>query len=117
MGMRLEPASYTDHHVETGGPRLHYQDYGTAGKPPMLNEAVEKLDLRDFVLLGHSLGGVVSTLYAATYPGRARRLIVIDSTVNTPPGRKRNMLPGAMLGSGQSARNRRQRPDARKEQD
>jgi len=31
--------------------------------------------------------------------------------------RRRNILPGAMLGSAESARNRPHRPDARKEQD
>jgi pimeloyl-ACP methyl ester carboxylesterase len=32
--------------------------------------------------MGHSMGGAVSLLYAATYPGRAKSLIIIDSTVN-----------------------------------
>ena len=33
-------------------------------------------------IMGHSMGGTVSLLYAAKYPGRAKSLIVIDSTVN-----------------------------------
>jgi pimeloyl-ACP methyl ester carboxylesterase len=130
----FQPALYTSHFVEAGGLRLHYQDYGTAGRPPILcvhggaahahwfdffasgfvadfhvraldfrghgdsqwmtppdytyerhaadlAEIAEKLDLRDFVLLGHSMGGLVSLLYAATYPGRARALIIVDSTL------------------------------------
>ena len=32
----LEPAPYTDRHVDVGGLKLHVQDYGTAGKPQML---------------------------------------------------------------------------------
>lgn len=142
----LQPAAYTSHYVEAGGLRLHVQDYGTAGKPPMLcvhggaahahwfdfvaaglnsdfhvraidqrghgdsawdatvppdysyeryaadlHEATEKLDLRDFVLVGHSMGGVVSTVYAATYPGRAKAFILIDSTICMPPDRIANM--------------------------
>ena len=130
-----QPAKYTEHDIEVGGVRLHYYDYGTAGKPPMLcihggaanghwfdfiapglvddhhvialdlrghgdsaaveppsytyadyaadmDKFVHAMDLRDFVLMGHSMGGTVSLLYAATYPGRAKSLIVIDSTVN-----------------------------------
>ena len=142
----LQPAPYKDAHVEAGGVRLHLQDYGSAGQPPMLcvhggaahahwfdfvaagfsadyhvrainqrghgdsawdsaatpdysyqryaadlHEATEKLDLRDFILVGHSMGGVVSTVYAATYPGRARAFILIDSTVSMPPERIANM--------------------------
>ena len=133
----LKPAPYTDHFVEVAGLRLHYQDYGAAGKPPMLcvhgsaahahwfdfvatgfnrdhhvraidqrghgdsqwdnspapdysaercaadlNEVAEKLDLRDFVLVGHSMGGLVSTVYASTYPGRAKAFILIDSSIS-----------------------------------
>lgn len=127
-------AAYTDHYVNAGPLKLHYLDYGTAGKPAMLcihggaahghwfdfvapgftpdyhvraldlrghgdsepvdppaytyaqyatdiDKAVQALDLRDFVLMGHSMGGTVSLLYAATYPGRVKKLIVIDSTV------------------------------------
>ena len=129
-----QPAPYTSHYVEAGGLRLHYQDYGTAGKPAMLclhggaahahwfdfvagaftsdyhvraldqrghgdsqwanppsyayeryaadlAEVVEKLDLRDFVLIGHSMGGTVSLEYASRYPGRVGKLIVVDSTL------------------------------------
>ena len=47
-----------------------------------LHELVEKLDLRDFILVGHSMGGLVSTVYAATYPGRARAFIMVDSSLN-----------------------------------
>jgi pimeloyl-ACP methyl ester carboxylesterase len=52
-----------------------------------LDEAARKLDLRDFVLIGHSMGGTVSLLYAATYPGRVKALVVVDSTVNLSPDR------------------------------
>jgi pimeloyl-ACP methyl ester carboxylesterase len=128
------PASHTSRFIEAGGVRLHYLDYGSAGRPPMLclhggaahahwfdfvapgftsdyhvraldqrghgdsewvsppaysyahyaadlAEVVEKLDLRDFVLIGHSMGGTVSLEYAATHPGRAAKLIVVDSTL------------------------------------
>jgi pimeloyl-ACP methyl ester carboxylesterase len=46
-----------------------------------LAEVVEKLDLRDFVLIGHSMGGTVALEYAAAYPGRVGRIIIVDSTL------------------------------------
>ena len=130
-----EPAAYTSKFVEAGGLKLHYLDYGTEGRKPMLclhggaahahwfdfvasgftgdyhvraldlrghgdsewadppvysfekyasdvAEVVEKLDLRDFVLVGHSMGGMVSLVYAATHPGRVKRLVLVDTTMH-----------------------------------
>jgi esterase len=142
----VKPAPYTDRYVEIAGLKLHLQDYGTAGKPPMLcvhgsaahahwfdfvapgftadyhvlapdqrghgdsewdrspepdytyaryaadlHELTEKLDLRDFILIGHSMGGLVSIVYAATYPGRAKAFIMIDSSVNMSADRIASM--------------------------
>lgn len=134
------PAQATSRYVEAHGLNLHYLDYGTAGKPPMLcihggaahthwydfvapgftpdyhvrsldlrghgdsewgaassylykdyaddvAEVVEKLDLKDFVLIGHSMGGTVCLLYAATYPDRVSKFVMVDSTVNLSPER------------------------------
>ncbi|MGZ5164567.1 MAG: alpha/beta fold hydrolase [Burkholderiales bacterium] len=138
----LEPAAYVEYFAEIDGLRLHVQDYGASGKPPMLcvhggganahwydfvaqgfntdyhvravdlrghgdsewhnsnppnykytrhaadiHELTEKLDLHDFVLIGHSMGGMVSSVYAATYPGRAKALIVVDSNLVMSPER------------------------------
>ena len=122
-------------YVEAGGLKLHYLDYGSAGKPAMLclhggaahahwfdfvaagfagdyhvraldqrghgdsawpeppeystarfaddlHEVTERLDLRDFVLVAHSMGGMISLNYASRYPGRMSRLVVIDSTLH-----------------------------------
>jgi pimeloyl-ACP methyl ester carboxylesterase len=52
-----------------------------------LDAFVETLDLRDVVLIGHSMGGMVSLLYAATHPGRVARLVVVDSTMLQTPER------------------------------
>jgi pimeloyl-ACP methyl ester carboxylesterase len=134
------PAPFENRFVEVNGVRLHYLDYGTAGRPPLLclhggavnahwfdfvahgfvsdyhmrsfdqrghgdsawaeppdysydryaadlAALVEKLDLRNFVLMGHSMGGLVSLIYAATYPGRVKKLVLIDSTLVATPDR------------------------------
>jgi pimeloyl-ACP methyl ester carboxylesterase len=78
-------------HGDSAWDKLPVPDYSYARYAADLNEAVEKLDLRDFVLVGHSMGGVVSTVYAATYPGRAARFVLIDSTISMPPDRIANM--------------------------
>ena len=57
-------------------PTYSYDDYASD-----LNNSAEALDLRDFVLVGHSMGGAVSLLYAATYPGRMKKLILVDTSM------------------------------------
>jgi pimeloyl-ACP methyl ester carboxylesterase len=52
-----------------------------------LAEVVDRLALRNFILMGHSMGGLVSLVYAATYPGHARALIIVDSTLRMPEDR------------------------------
>jgi pimeloyl-ACP methyl ester carboxylesterase len=134
------PAPHTSRHIQANGLELHYLDYGTEGRPPMLclhggavnahwfdfvagaftadyhvraldqrghgdsaraeppqygydnyasdvNQVIEKLDLRDLVLVGHSMGGMVSIVHAATYPGRVKALVVIDSTLRATADR------------------------------
>ena len=44
-----------------------------------IDALVHKLDLRDFVLVGHSMGGMVALNYAATHPGRVGKLVVVDT--------------------------------------
>jgi pimeloyl-ACP methyl ester carboxylesterase len=60
----VDPPSYT------------YEDYASD-----IDKVAEALDLRDFVLVGHSMGGAVSLLYSATYPGRVKKLILVDTTM------------------------------------
>jgi esterase len=127
-------AAYKSGYVEVNGLKLHYLDYGSEGRTPLLclhgsavnahwfdfvaggfaadyhvraldlrghgdsasadppkygmpdyaadvAAVVEKLDLRDFMLVGHSMGGLVSLAYEARYPGRAKKIVVIDSSM------------------------------------
>jgi pimeloyl-ACP methyl ester carboxylesterase len=140
----LQAASGTSHFLDANGVKLHYLDYGVAGRPAMLcvhgaaahahwfdfvaprliehhhvysldlrghgdsawadqqsytfqtfaadlNAVVEALDLRDFVLIGHSMGGMVSLVYAATHPGRVARLVIVDSIMLMPLDRVAQM--------------------------
>lgn len=90
----VAPDFTPDYHVRALDQRGHGDSEWA--KPPAyayeryasdLAEVVEKLDLRDFVLIGHSMGGTVSLEYAATYPGRVDKIIIVDSTLQMTPDR------------------------------
>jgi pimeloyl-ACP methyl ester carboxylesterase len=67
-------------------PAYAYSDYAAD-----LNAFVEKLDLRDFDLIGHSMGGMVSLFYTARYPGRVRKLVVVDTSIKLSEERLNSM--------------------------
>lgn len=67
--------------------RAQPPDYSYERYAADVAEVVRKLDLRDFVMVGHSMGGLVSLVYAATYPGRVKKIVVIDSTLVATPDR------------------------------
>lgn len=82
-------------------PEYNYDRYAAD-----LHELTEKLDLRDFILIGHSMGGLVSTVYAATYPGRARAFIMVDSSLDLPAERIASMnAVGSREGSSYASSN------------
>ena len=56
-------------------------DYTYRRQAADVHELTQKLDLRDFILIGHSMGGMISSVYAATYPGRAKAVIIVDSNL------------------------------------
>ena len=140
----IEAAAHADRTVEVNGINLHYLDYGTAGKAPMLclhggavtahwfdfvaggftadyhvraldqrghgdsgraeppsyryeeyasdAEAVmKKLGMEDVVLVGHSMGGLVSLVHEAMFPGRVKALVIVDSTLRSTPDRVSNL--------------------------
>jgi pimeloyl-ACP methyl ester carboxylesterase len=78
-------------HGDSGWDTSVTPDYSYQRYAADLHELTDKLDLRDFILIGHSMGGVVSTVYAGTYPGRAKAFILVDSTVAMPPERIADM--------------------------
>jgi pimeloyl-ACP methyl ester carboxylesterase len=43
-----------------------------------LNTLVESLNLSTFTLVGHSMGGTISFIYAGTFPARIRKLVLIE---------------------------------------
>jgi pimeloyl-ACP methyl ester carboxylesterase len=88
-----------DYHVRALDFRGHGDSDWDACDPPDytyrrhaadVHELTQKLDLRDFVLIAHSMGGMVSSIYAATYPGRLKALIIVDSNLTMTPERIAN---------------------------
>lgn len=87
--------AYTaDHHVRSidlrghgdsawaAPPAYRYRDYASD-----LDAAVKAMGWDDFTLIGHSMGGMVALLYAALYPGRVNRLVIVDTLFDLPPER------------------------------
>lgn len=62
-------------------------DYRYSRYAADLDAVADTLGLREFVLMGHSMGGLVSLVYAATHPGRVKALVVVDSTLVATPER------------------------------
>lgn len=61
----------SDHRAQ-GAPYHIWQDVSE------LYDVVEQLDWRQFALLGHSRGGIISTLFAGTFPERVSHVALID---------------------------------------
>jgi pimeloyl-ACP methyl ester carboxylesterase len=53
--------------------------YSPANYARVLKHVADRFLSRPFVLVGHSMGAVVSLRYAATYPGDVQRLVVVDA--------------------------------------
>jgi pimeloyl-ACP methyl ester carboxylesterase len=49
-----------------------------------IRSKIERLDLRQIVLVGHSYGGMVITGIAAQVPGRIRRMVYVDAALPDP---------------------------------
>src|SRR5690606_30875575 len=62
-------------------------DYSYARHAQDIAEVAQALDLQDFVLVGHSMGGMVSLTYAANWPGRLGRLVIVDTSMRLSPER------------------------------
>ena len=72
-------------HGDSAWADTHTYSWKTYGAD--IDALVEKLDLRDFVLIGHSMGGMISLVYAATHSGRVGRLVIVDSIMLMPMDR------------------------------
>ena len=108
----VAPDFAADHHVVSLDQRGH-GDSAWAEPPNYayerfaadLNELVEKLALDNFVLIGHSMGGTIALMYAAAYPGRVNRLVVVDTTLQMTAERVATLREvGARQGSASATR-------------
>jgi len=94
----VAPGFTPDHHVFAMDLRGHgdsawadSRTYAWKTFAEDVNALVEKLDLRDYVLVGHSMGGMVSLVHAATHPERVGRLVIVDSVMLMPMERVNRM--------------------------
>jgi pimeloyl-ACP methyl ester carboxylesterase len=59
--------------------RLPDANYGYAAQVTRLHGFVDALHLGDIAVAGHSMGGAIAGLYAATYPKDVAALVLVDS--------------------------------------
>jgi pimeloyl-ACP methyl ester carboxylesterase len=59
-----------------------------------LKELCEELNLRGFILMGHSMGGKAAMLFAQIYPDLIQKLIVVDMGVKEYPMHHDHILDG-----------------------
>ncbi len=61
-------------------------DYSTDQQVQVLHATLEELGFAErFLLFGYSLGGVIAVRYAASHPGRLRRLFLLSTPFYLPP--------------------------------
>ena len=56
----------------------HYSDYVSD-----LSQVINDLELEHPIILGHSLGGIITLMWAATHPGTARAVIIEDAPLRS----------------------------------
>ena len=75
--------------------QLDLRGHGASGKPTSgyrmehyaadLDAALDALDLSEPRIMGHSLGALVTLVWASEHPSRAAALVVEDPSLHTPP--------------------------------
>lgn len=89
----LVPLLETDHRCITidilgfgGSPAPADWDYTLADHAAALDTTIRALRLRGpFILVGHSLGSLISTRYAARHPNGISRLVLVSPPIYLPP--------------------------------
>ncbi len=91
VAIDLPGHGFSQHRPE--GARYHLMDY-----PPAVLEVADALGWKELVLLGHSLGGAVSTTVAVAAPTRIRAIVLIENlgpvaqAADGAPGRLRDSI-------------------------
>lgn len=77
IAVDLRGHGYSDHAQDEDG-------YGIERFADDIHALIEAENLKDFILVGHCFGGMVAFLTELIYPGRAKALILIDSSYKQP---------------------------------
>jgi pimeloyl-ACP methyl ester carboxylesterase len=91
VAIDLPGHGFSQHRPE--GARYHLMEY-----PPAVLEVADALGWNELVLLGHSLGGAISTTVAVAAPARIRAMVLIENlgpvsqAVDDAPGRLRDSI-------------------------
>lgn len=74
-------------------------DYSLTGHTSMLEKFIQAKGLTNFVLIGNSMGGGISAMYASKYPNKVKALVLIDSFgfIETSPVEEHEISPNNPL--------------------
>lgn len=70
-------------------------DYSLEAHVAWLDDFRKAMRLKDFGLVGHSLGGTIAAAYAASHPERVRSLVLCSTPASGRGLTLRNRMPGA----------------------
>jgi pimeloyl-ACP methyl ester carboxylesterase len=77
-------------HGKSAGPKD--DDYAVESFVKDVEAVVEKLELKRFVLVGHSLGGAVAIKYAGRNPRRVAGLVLVGAPGKIPPEQSQQIM-------------------------
>ena len=80
LGAKFSELGYEAHLIDqrNHGRSFHSDDFNYEAMVQDLKEYIESHNLKDIILLGHSMGGKTAMLFAVEYPELVKKLIIAD---------------------------------------
>ncbi len=96
LGTRFSDEGFEMHLIDqrNHGKSFHEDDFSYEILVEDLKSYCDKHELKEIILLGHSMGGKTSMLFAVTYPERVSKLIVADIAPKFYPRHHHDILNG-----------------------
>ncbi len=96
LGSRFAENGYEVHMIDqrNHGRSFHDEEFSYEIMAEDLKNYCEQKNLKNFILLGHSMGGKTAMLFASKYPDYVSKLIVVDIAPKQYPQHHQDILKG-----------------------